>query len=174
MIQGSALNMSDKLLAGMECAEGKLLADQTAFTAEEVERIRERIVAGFSVESASPALIKSLEAGERTYERCVASVQRHAKSHDVHRSAFYLCRYVIRPRVRSYGDSSSDTRSPFMILMRLRRSLPAMVARTFIPASNSMENIPALNFSMTFPSTSMESSLGKFILDSVVRYGVRA
>lgn len=55
-----------------------------------------------------------------------------------------------------------------MILMRLRRSLPAIVARTVIPASSSIENIPALNFSTTFPSASMESSLGKFVLYSLV------
>ena len=30
----------------------------------------------------------------------------------------YLCLYVIRPLVKSYGESSSDTRSPFMTLMR--------------------------------------------------------
>jgi hypothetical protein len=66
----------------MDCAECKLLADQAAAAAEEVEKIRERIVAEFSVGSASPALIKSLEAAERTYERCVAAVQRHAQSHD--------------------------------------------------------------------------------------------
>jgi len=71
----------DKLLTVMDCAECKLLADQAAVAAEEVEKIRERIVAGFSAGSASPALIKSLEGAERTYERCVASAQRHAKSH---------------------------------------------------------------------------------------------
>jgi len=43
-----------------------------------------------------------------------------------------------------------------------------MVARTVMPASSSMENIPALNFSTTFPSASMESSLGKFTLYSLV------
>jgi hypothetical protein len=36
-----------------------------------------------------------------------------------------------------------------------------MVASTVFPASSSIENIPALNFSTTFPNTSMESSLGK-------------
>src|SRR5712691_9178857 len=42
----------------------------------------------------------------------------------------YLCRYVIRPFVKSYGDISNETLSPFMILIRLRRSLPAIVANT--------------------------------------------
>src|ERR1700691_3418584 len=48
-----------------------------------------------------------------------------------------------------------------MILIRLRRSLPAIVASTVLPASSSIENIPALNFSTTLPSTSIASSLGK-------------
>jgi hypothetical protein len=78
----------------------------------------------------------------------------------------HLCRYVIRPFVKSYGDSSSETLSPFMILMRFRRSLPAIVARTVFPKpkSSSMENIPALNFSTTLPMTSIASSFGKFFL----------
>ena len=72
----------------MDCAECKLLADQVAIAAEEVEKIRERIVAGFSIGSASPALIKSLEAAERTYEKCIASVQRHAQSHGAASASF--------------------------------------------------------------------------------------
>ncbi len=76
----------------------------------------------------------------------------------------YLCRYVIRPFVRSYGDISSETLSPFMILMRFRRSLPAIVARIIFPASSSIENIPALNFSTTLPITSIASSFGNLFL----------
>jgi len=49
-----------------------------------------------------------------------------------------------------------------MILIRLRRSLPAIVASTGRPASSSIENIPALNFSTTLPITSIASSFGKF------------
>jgi hypothetical protein len=75
--------------------------------------------------------------------------------------AAYLWRYVILPFVRSYGESSNETLSPFMILIRLRRSLPAIVASTFGPDSSSIENIPALNFSTTLPNTSIESSFGK-------------
>src|SRR5690349_2770876 len=41
-----------------------------------------------------------------------------------------LCRNVIRPRVRSYGETSSVTRSPAMIRIRKRRILPAVVAST--------------------------------------------
>src|SRR5579883_1070270 len=69
----------------------------------------------------------------------------------------------MRPLVRSYGEISSETRSPFMILMRLRRSRPAMVARMVLPASSSTENIPALNFSTTLPITSIASSFGKLV-----------
>ena len=84
----------DKLLAAMDCAECKLLADQAAVAAEEVEKIRDRIVTDFNVGSASPVLIKPLEAAERTCEKFAGSVQRHAQSHDAHNSAsvFYLCR----------------------------------------------------------------------------------
>jgi hypothetical protein len=73
----------------------------------------------------------------------------------------YLWRYVILPFVRSYGETSNETLSPFMILIRLRRSRPAIVARTFGPDSSSTENIPALNFSTTLPATSIESSFDK-------------
>ena len=38
-----------------------------------------------------------------------------------------------------------------------------MVASTVLPASSSIENIPALNFSTTLPNTSIASSLGKFV-----------
>jgi len=74
----------------MDCAECKRLADEAAVAAEEVEKIRERIVADFRVGSATTALIQSLEAAERTRERCLASVQRHAQSHDAHNSALLL------------------------------------------------------------------------------------
>ena len=36
-----------------------------------------------------------------------------------------------------------------------------MVASTVVPTSSSIENIPALNFSTTFPITSIASSLAK-------------
>ncbi len=72
----------------MDCAECKVLGDQAAVAAEEIDKIRERIVAAFAIGSANPALIKSLEAAERTYERCLASVQRHAQSHDAASASF--------------------------------------------------------------------------------------
>jgi len=67
----------------MDCDECKLLADQLAVAEEEVQKIRERIVTGFGTGQASPLLLKALEAAERTQERCMAAVQRHAQSHRV-------------------------------------------------------------------------------------------
>ena len=66
----------------MACRECELLTEQAAVADEEVQKIREQIVAGFTQGSASPALIKALEAAERTHERCLAAVERHARSHD--------------------------------------------------------------------------------------------
>src|SRR5579871_4692731 len=77
----------------------------------------------------------------------------------------------MRPFVRSYGDISTETLSLFMILMRLRRSLPAIVARTVFPTSSSIENIPALNFSITLPITSIASSFGNLFLYRQTRTG---
>ncbi len=77
----------------------------------------------------------------------------------------------MRPLVKSYGDISTETLSPFMILIRFRRSLPAIVARTVFPTSSSMENIPALNFSTTLPITSIASSFGNFFLYEGTRTG---
>ena len=103
----------------MDCAECKLLADQAAVAAEEVEKIRERIAADFSTGSASPTLIKSLEAAERTYERCLASVQRHAQSHHAASSSsrtlrrcnpitgsFWVCDSMTTERLDRFCDLS--------------------------------------------------------------------
>jgi hypothetical protein len=65
----------------MDCLECKLLADHATVAEEELEKIRERMVDAFNAGSASPGLIKSLEAAERTREKCIAAVQRHAQSH---------------------------------------------------------------------------------------------
>src|SRR6185312_9586297 len=70
-----------------------------------------------------------------------------------------LCRYVMRPRVRSYGDTSTVTRSPSRIRMRKRRSLPAMVARTAAPLSRVTRNDVLGRTSVTVPSSSIRSSL---------------
>jgi hypothetical protein len=59
-------------------------------------------------------------------------------------------------RIRRFA--AFDAISPFITLIRLRRSLPAKVASTFRPASSCSENIPALNFSTTVPNTSIPGS----------------
>src|SRR5512143_2132526 len=69
----------------------------------------------------------------------------------------YLSRYVIRPRVRSYGESSTRTRSPGRIRMKFIRSFPLMCARTRWPFSSSTANIVFGSGSMTVPSTSIAS-----------------
>ena len=65
----------------MACRECELLTEQAAVADEEVRKIREQIVTGFSAGSANLALIKALEAAERTHERCLEAVERHARSH---------------------------------------------------------------------------------------------
>src|SRR5262249_20021793 len=60
---------------------------------------------------------------------------------DVRSLVLYLSLYVIRPRERSYGDSSTRTRSPGRILMKFMRSFPLMWARTRCLFSNSMANM---------------------------------
>src|SRR3954470_13667294 len=63
----------------------------------------------------------------------------------------------MRPRVRSYGESSTRTRSPGRIRMKFIRSLPLIWARTRWPFSSSIANIVFGNGSMTVPSTSIAS-----------------
>ena len=58
-----------------------MLADQVSIAWEEVEKIRERIVAAFGDGPAPPQLIKALEAAERTHQKCMAAIERHEKSH---------------------------------------------------------------------------------------------
>src|SRR4051794_662423 len=81
---------------------------------------------------------------------------------------YYLCRKVILPLVKSYGDSSSVTLSPAKTRMRLRRKRPARCARTTRLCSNSTLKRPLGNFSFTVPVTSMLSSL---LIDLHVRIG---
>src|SRR5206468_12437404 len=82
----------------------------------------------------------------------------------LHRSFFlassYLNLYVIRPRVRSYGDSSTFTRSPGRMRMKFMRILPLTCASTLCPFSSSTRNIALGSGSTTVPSTSIASSLG--------------
>src|SRR5438552_2945864 len=72
----------------------------------------------------------------------------------------YLNRYVIRPRVRSYGDSSTFTRSPARMRMKFMRILPLTCASTRCPLSSSTRNIAFGSGSTTVPSTSIASSFG--------------
>src|SRR5439155_14954893 len=78
---------------------------------------------------------------------------------------FYLNRYVIRPRVRSYGDSSTFTRSPGRMRMKFMRIFPLTCASTLCPFSSSTRNIALGSGSTTVPSTSIASSLGVIVLD---------
>ena len=71
----------------------------------------------------------------------------------------YLNRYVILPRVRSYGDSSTRTLSPGRIRIKFIRILPEAWASTRCPFANSTRNIALGKFSFTTPSTSIESFL---------------
>src|SRR3989304_2868607 len=65
----------------------------------------------------------------------------------------------MRPRVRSYGESSTRTRSPGRIRMKFIRSLPEMWANTRWPFSSSTANMVFGSGSRTVPSTSIASRL---------------
>src|SRR6202162_3602717 len=66
---------------------------------------------------------------------------------------------MIRPRVRSYGDSSTRTLSPGRIRMKFFRILPETCARTWCLFSSSTLNIALGRGSMTTAITSIASSL---------------
>src|SRR5579859_6995370 len=70
----------------------------------------------------------------------------------------HLWRKVIRPRVRSYGETARVTRSPASTRMRKRRILPAMVASTSCPFVSFTRNIALGSNSSTMPSISIASS----------------
>src|SRR6476646_9397251 len=65
----------------------------------------------------------------------------------------------MRPRVRSYGESSTRTRSPGRIRMKFIRSLPEIWASTRWPFSSSIANMVFGSGSRTVPSTSIASRL---------------
>src|SRR5215813_1020158 len=89
-----------------------------------------------------------------------AHLDRRSDFHDPSLPSFYLNRYVIRPRVRSYGDSSTFTRSPGRMRMKFMRILPLTCASTRWPLSSSTRNIAFGSGSTTVPSTSIASSFG--------------
>src|SRR5262245_31032501 len=65
---------------------------------------------------------------------------------------------MIRPRVRSYGDSSIVTLSPGRMRMKCMRILPEMWASTWWPFSSFTRNIALGRGSTTVPSTWTPSS----------------
>src|SRR5580704_2928566 len=70
----------------------------------------------------------------------------------------YLQRYTIRPRVRSYGESSTATRSPDKIRIKFLRIFPEIWASTWCLFSSSTRNIAFGSGSITVAITSMASS----------------
>src|SRR6476469_5158465 len=65
----------------------------------------------------------------------------------------------MKPRVGSYGDTATVTRSPRTTRMRWRRTLPASFARTSWPLSSLTRKLPPFAIKMTSPSRCTSSSL---------------
>src|SRR5262245_53499388 len=65
----------------------------------------------------------------------------------------------MNPRVGSYGDTATVTRSPSTTRMRCRRTLPASFARTSWPLSSLTRKLPPFAIKMTSPSRWTSSSL---------------
>src|ERR1051326_3625673 len=65
----------------------------------------------------------------------------------------------MKPRVGSYGDTATVTRSPSTTRMRCRRTLPASFARTSWPLSSLTRKLPPFAIKMTSPSRWTSSSL---------------
>src|SRR5919197_3094577 len=78
----------------------------------------------------------------------------------------------MRARLRSYGDTSTRTRSPGRMRMRKRRILPATCPSTSWPLSSCTRNIAFGSASTTSPSNSTFSSFAK--LDDPDVRGLRA
>src|SRR5262249_21247649 len=72
----------------------------------------------------------------------------------------HLYRYTIRPRFKSYGESSTATLSPGRMRMKFLRILPETCARTWCLFSNSTRNMAFGSGSRTVAITSMASSFG--------------
>src|SRR5215467_7238772 len=73
----------------------------------------------------------------------------------------------MRPRVRSYGESSTATLSPARIRMKFFRIFPEMCASTWCLFSSSTRNIAFGSGSITVAITSMASSLGNRFTSSI-------
>src|SRR5919199_837099 len=67
----------------------------------------------------------------------------------------------MRARLRSYGETSTRTRSPGRMRMRKRRILPATCPSTSWPLSSCTRNIAFGSASTTSPSNSTFSSFAK-------------
>jgi hypothetical protein len=65
----------------MACTECKLLANQAVIALEEIQKLRDQIAEEFSSGAVSQELVRALEARERSYERCLAAIERHQASH---------------------------------------------------------------------------------------------
>src|SRR5438093_8109556 len=68
----------------------------------------------------------------------------------------------MRPRVRSYGDNSTFTRSPARMRMKFLRIFPDACASTSWPEGSWTRNCALGSFRVTTPSTSMASAFGIF------------
>src|SRR5205085_11542778 len=58
-------------------------------------------------------------------------------------------RYTMKPRVGSYGETATVTRSPSTTRIRWRRTLPASFARTSWPLSSLTRKLPPFAIRMT-------------------------
>ena len=76
-------------------------------------------------------------------------------------AAGYRVRKVMKPRVMSYGDTPTVTRSPGTTLIRNRRILPLNCASTSWPGSHSTRYMPPLCTAVTMPCTSIRSLFAK-------------
>src|SRR6185437_250068 len=74
----------------------------------------------------------------------------------------FLCLNMIRPRVKSYGETSIRTRSPARTRMRNRRMLPPSVVRTVWVSFTATRNVALGSTSVTVPSSSMASCFDTF------------
>src|SRR5438270_4806287 len=66
---------------------------------------------------------------------------------------------MMRPRLRSYGETSMVTRSPCRTRMRNRRILPPSVESTVCPLVSNTRNVAFGSTSVTCPSSCIGSSL---------------
>jgi hypothetical protein len=65
----------------MQCPECRMLRDQIAIAQEEVGKLRDRIAAELREGSPGPLSLKSLQAAERSLDRCIAALERHTATH---------------------------------------------------------------------------------------------